>query len=492
MIPALLSCFFVRAQDPNFPFNKKPRHSERSEESSFAFRNFSRALRLLAAFLVAITTTSAQQSPVALRGGRILTVSHGTIENGIVLFENGKITAVGAAGSVQVPKGARVIDASGMTVYPGLIDSETALGLTEISAEDMTNDLVEPSDEIMPHMHVYDAFHAESALIPVTRLNGITNAIVAPATRDTLPGQDSFIQLAGKSQTDYLLVRDIAMPLNFTGDQRRNEHGDGRKFPSTRMGLAAQMRQAFLDAQDYSQRWSDYEKKKADYDKSTSDSAQSSNASPQSNDKEKPRKLPPTPPKRDLKLEALLPYLQGKKPVVLAAEESSDLQAAVSLAREFNLRFILNRVSHSQSVLDYVASLHVPVIVGPIYEAPKPEERFDAVYSLPAQLYKRGVKIALASYDSHNARNLPYAAGFATAFGLPYDEALKSITLNAAEIWGLSDSLGSLDPGKSANIVVANGDPLDVKTDVKFVFIAGNEIPLTSRQTRLRDEYSGR
>jgi len=492
VIPALLSCFFVRAQDPNFPFNKKPRHSERSEESSFAFRNFSRALRLLAAFLVAITTTSAQQSPVALRGGRILTVSHGTIENGIVLFENGKITAVGAAGSVQVPKGARVIDASGMTVYPGLIDSETALGLTEISAEDMTNDLVEPSDEIMPHMHVYDAFHAESALIPVTRLNGITNAIVAPATRDTLPGQDSFIQLAGKSQTDYLLVRDIAMPLNFTGDQRRNERGDGRKFPSTRMGLAAQMRQAFLDAQDYSQRWSDYEKKKADYDKSTSDSAQSSNASPQSNDKEKLRKFPPTPPKRDLKLEALLPYLQGKKPVVLAAEESSDLQAAVSLAREFNLRFILNRVSHSQSVLDYVASLHVPVIVGPIYEAPKPEERFDAVYSLPAQLYKRGVKIALASYDSHNARNLPYAAGFATAFGLPYDEALKSITLNAAEIWGLSDSLGSLDPGKSANIVVANGDPLDVKTDVKFVFIAGNEIPLTSRQTRLRDEYSGR
>ena len=449
-----------------------------------------RLVSFVAALFFVVSLASAQQQPVALGGGKVLTVSHGSIENGVVLFENGKIAAVGAAGSVQIPKDARVIDVAGMTVYPGLIDSETSLGLTEISAVDMTNDLVEPSDEIMPHMHVYDAFHAESELITVTRLNGITNAIVAPASRDTLPGQDSFIQLAGKSQDEFLLVRDIAMPLNFTGEQRRNERGEGRKFPSTRMGLASQMRQAFLDAQDYAQKWSEYEKKKADYDKPKTDSASDSSAKPA--DKDKDKKQPPNPPKRDLKLEALLPYLQGKKPVVLAAEESSDLQAAVNLAREFNLKFVLNHISHSQSILDYVAGLKVPVIVGPIYEQPKSEERFDAVYSLPAQLYKRGVKIVIASYDSHNARNLPYAAGFATGFGLPYDEALKAITLNPAEIWGLADQLGSLDPGKTANVVVSNGDPLDVKTDVKMVFINGNEVPMTSRQTRLRDEYSGK
>jgi len=449
-----------------------------------------RLFLLVAASLFVTSLAPAQQKTVALKGGKVLTVSHGTIENGVVLFENGIITAVGVAGSVQIPKNARIIDATGMTVYPGLIDSETSLGLTEISAVDMTNDLVEPSDEIMPHMHVYDAFHAESELIPVTRLNGITNAIVAPASRDTLPGQDSFIQLAGKSRDEYLLVRDIAMPLNFTGEQRRNERGEGRKFPSTRMGLAAQIRQAFLDAQDYAQKWSDYEKKKADYDKPTTDLVPAPDSSAKPADKDKGKKQPPNPPKRDLKLEALLPYLQGKKPIVLAAEESSDLQAAVSLAHEFNLKFILNHISHSQSVLDYVASLKVPVIVGPIYEAPKPEERFDAVYSLPAQLYKRGVKIVIASYDSHDARNLPYAAGFATGFGLPYDEALKAITLNAAEVWGVADKLGSLDPGKTANVVVSGGDPLDVKTAVKMVFINGNEIPMTSRQTRLRDEYS--
>jgi imidazolonepropionase-like amidohydrolase len=401
----------------------------------------------------------------------------------VLVIENGKIAAVGAASSVHIPKDARVIDVHGMTVYPGLIDSETALGLTEISGEEMTNDLVETSDEIMPHMHVYDAFHAESELIPVTRLNGITNAIVAPANSDTLPGQDSFVQLAGKSADDSLLVRDIAMPLNFSGEQRRNGSRQSRKFPSTRMGLAAQLRQAFLDAQDYERRWAEYDKKKADYEKTKNDAAKPA-------DKEK-KKDPPSPPKRDLKLEALLPYLQGKKTVVLAAEEANDLQTAVGLAREFNLKFVLNHISHSQSVLDYVASLKVPVIVGPIYEDPKPEERFDAVYSLPAQLSKRGVKIAFASFDAHNSRNLPYQAGFATAFGLPYDEALKAITLNAAEIWGVADKLGSLDVGKTANVVVANGDPLDMKTDVKQVFIDGQEIPMSSRQTRLRDQYSG-
>jgi len=429
----------------------------------------------LALCLLLPASASAQQKPIVLKGGKLLTVTHGVIENGVLVMQGGKIAAVGAASVVRIPKDAKVVDVTGMTVYPGLIDSETHLGLTEITQEVSTNDMIEPSDEIFPQLHVYDAFHAESELIPVTRLNGITNAIVAPDASDTLPGQDSFVQLAGKSADDMLLVRDIAMPLNFTGDQRRNESWEKRKFPSTRMGLAAQLRQAFLDAQRYQQDWADYQRKK--------------NEPPSANDKDK--KGPPTPPKHDLKLEALLPYLEGKKTIVLAAEEASDLETAVNLAREFHLKFVLNHISHSQPVLDYVASLKVPVIVGPIYEEPKPDERYDAVYSLPAQLYKRGVKIAFASYSAHDVRNLPYQAGFATAFGLPYDEALKAITLNAAEMWGLSDQLGSLDAGKSANVVVANGDPLDVKTDVKRVFIQGQEVPMTSRQTELRDQYSG-
>jgi len=438
-------------------------------------------LLLLTLTLISTLSLQAQTNPIALKNAKLLTITHGVIENGSVVMQNGKITAVGAATSVNIPPDAKIIDASGMTIYPGLIDSETSLGLTEISAENMTNDMIELSDEIMPHMHTADAFHAESALIPVARLNGITNAIVAPGGADTLPGQDSFIQLAGASAPEMLLIRDNAMPLNFTGDERRNKGGfEKRKFPSTRMGLAAQLRQAFIDAQDYKAKWGEYDRKK-------SEAGQNQN---NNNNNNKEKKSDPVPPKRDLKLEALIPYLEGKKTIVLAAESPSDLQTAVSLANEFHLKFVLNHIAHSQPVLDYVASLKVPVIVGPIYEAPKEDERYDAVYSLPAQLYKRGVKILFASYSAHNVRNLPDAAGFATAFGLPYDEALKAITLNPAEVWGVADQLGSLDVGKTANIVVANGDPLDVKTDVKQVFIQGREIPMTSRQTQLRDEYS--
>ncbi|MGA9308050.1 MAG: amidohydrolase, partial [Candidatus Sulfotelmatobacter sp.] len=284
----------------------------------------------------------AQDKPVVLKGGKILTVTHGVIENGVVVMQGGKIAAVGSASSVNIPSAAQVIDVTGMTVYPGLIDSETQLGLTEISAEEMTNDLVEMSDEIMPHMHTAEAFHAESALIPVARMNGITNAVVAPDSGDTLSGQDSFIQLSGASATEMLLIRDNAMPLNFTGDQRRNKGGfEKSKFPSTRMGLAAQLRQAFLDAQDYQSKWKDYERKKADATQSKSKDSKDG----------KDKKSEPTPPKRDLKLEALLPYLEGKKTIVLAAESPSDLQTAVSLANEFKLKFVLNHISHSQPVL---------------------------------------------------------------------------------------------------------------------------------------------
>jgi imidazolonepropionase-like amidohydrolase len=454
-------------------FSGQPSAVSRQVSGKRGWSGHSCPLPLILFFLLIAVSPArmrAQEKPVALKGGKLLTVTHGAIENGVIVMQGGKITAIGAAGSVNVPGDANIIDTTGMTIYPGLIDSETNLGLTEISAENMTNDLVELSDEIMPHMHAAEAFHAESALIPVARLNGITNAVIAPESGDTLPGQDSFIQLAGANATEMLLIRDNAMPLNFTGEERRNKGSfEKRKFPSTRMGMAAQLRQAFIDAQDYKAKLIDYDHKKAD-------AAQN-------------KKPEPLAPKRDLKLEALIPYLDGKKTIVLAAESPSDLQTAVSLANEFKLKFVLNHIAHSQPVLDYVASLKVPVIVGPIYDAPKEDERYDAVYSLPAQLYKRGVKIVFASYSAHNVRNLPDQAGFATAFGLPYDEALKAITINAAEIWGVAEQLGSLDVGKTANVVVANGDPLDVKTDVRQVYIQGRAVPMTSRQTQLRDEY---
>lgn len=403
---------------------------------------------------------SATNKPIALTGGKLLTITHGVIENGVLVMAGGKISAVGTAGQVQIPKDAQIVDAKGMTIYPGLIDSETHLGLVEIEADSSSRDLVETSSEIMPHMHVYDAFHAETERIPVARLNGITNAIVAPASEDTLPGQDIFIQLSGRNRDEMILKRDIALPLNFGADQRRRDGGfRSWKFPSTRMGLASELRQTFLDTQHY---------------------MAEAEAAQKKGDKNF---------KRDLKFEALIPYLKGERPVVVGVYESHDLETAMELAQEFHFKVVLNHLTHTQDILDEVAAYKVPVIFGSIYDAPRADERYDAVYTLPAELAKRGVKLAFASGEDQFIRNLPYIAGHAVAFGLPHDEALKAITLTPAEIWGLADQLGSLDVGKVANVVMADGDPLDVRTDVKQVYIQGSPVPMVSRQTQLRDEY---
>jgi imidazolonepropionase-like amidohydrolase len=434
-------------------------------------------IRVLVQSIVAVTCLSAPATllaadtpgskTIAITGGKLLTVSHGTIENGVLILADGKIAAVGTAAEVKVPKGAQIVDAKGMTVYPGLIDPESNFGLTEISADSMTNDLVEHSDEIMPHMHVADAFHSETDLIPVARLNGITNAVVAPASDDSIAGQDIFIQLYG-SRAQMMLATDIALAMNYGAEQRRRGGpGGGRAaYPSTRMGLITELRQTFLDTEDYMAK---------------------RDAAAKKDDKAF---------KRDLKFEALIPYLKGERPVVIGVYEAYDVETIMTLANEFHLKVILNHVTQSQEILDGIAAYKIPVIIGSIYDAPRADERYDAVYTLPAELVKRGVKIAISSADgggpasSHSSRNLPYAAGFAVAYGLPYDDALKAITLNVADMFGFGDKLGSLDVGKMANIVVANGDPLDVRSDVRQVYIQGVAVPMVSRQTQLRDEYS--
>ena len=353
-----------------------------------------------------------------------------------------------------------------MTVYPGLFDAETRLGLAEVGSDSYSSDLAETSDEIEPHMHAADAFHAESVRIPVQRINGVTNAIVAPASQDSIPGTDSLIQLYGTDRDQMILNPDIALAMNFEAGVRRKggRGGAGTKFPSTRMGVAAQLRQTFLDTQNYM--------------------ADQANAAKPDHKGPKPR--------TDLKFEALIPYLKGERPVIFGAESSLEVEVAMSIAQEFKLKVVLAHVSHVQDILDKIASYHVPVIVGSIYEAPEANERYDAMYSLPGELAKRGVKIVLTSSGEGpvtDSRNLPYAAGYAVAYGLSYEDAMKSITLNPAEVFGVADKLGSLDVGKMANVVVANGDPLDVRTDVKQVFVQGVAIPMVSRQTQLRDQY---
>ena len=338
----------------------------------------------------------------AITGGKLLTITHGVIENGVVLMEGGKILAVGAAASVKIPKGAAVVDAKGMTVYPGLIDSETNLGLVEVESDRVNSDLVETSEEIFPQMHIYDAFHAETERIPVDRFNGVTNAIVAPESEDTMPGQDIFIQLAGLDRDTMIVTKDAALAMNFGQDQKRSGRGEGAsggaKFPSTRMGEISQLHQALIDATEYMQKKNKAADSKAE-------------AKPDSDGDTEGGKGKGKTSKFDLRSEALIPYLKGERPVVLGAYESHDVETAMALAQEFHLKVVLNHVTHSQDILDKIAAYHVPVIFGPIYDFPGADERYDAVYSMPAELQKRGIKIAFASYGVEFNRNLPLRGG---------------------------------------------------------------------------------
>lgn len=406
--------------------------------------------------------------PIVIRGGKLLTVTHGVIENGVLVMEDGKIAAVGAAGSVRIPAGATVVDAKGMTVYPGLFDAETNLGLVEIGSDAMTSDLNEVSDEIMPHMHVYDAFHAETMRIPIARYNGVTNAIVAPGPRDLISGQDALIQLYGADRDAMILGRDVALAVNYGAEQRRlpragMEGGGGGgapKYPSTRMGLITELRQTFLDTQDYVRRKAAAEKK--------GDGSF----------------------KTDLRYEALIPYLRGQKPVVIGVQQAYEIEPIMNVAQEFHLKVILNHVNHTQDALDQIAAYKVPVIFSSIWDLPDADERYDAVYSLPGKMAKLGIQVAISTDNAEKDRNLAYAAGFAVAFGMSYDDALKSITLNPAQMFGVGDQYGSLDAGKVANVVIANGDPLDVRTSVQQVYINGIPVPMVTRQTELRDAYA--
>jgi imidazolonepropionase-like amidohydrolase len=276
-----------------------------------------------------------------------------------------------------------------------------------------------------------------------------------------------------------ILTRDVALEVNFGEAPKRGGRGEGGagggRYPSTRMGEITQLRQALIDAQEYMKARAEAAKKPAGDADAAAAPARGRGGAAGS--------------KFDLKNEALIPYLKGERPVIIGAQQGHDVEAIMELAQEFHLKVVLSGVVHAQSVLDKIASYKVPVIVGPIYDLPEAGERYDAVYSLPAELQKRGVKIAFATYENEFIRNLPYAAGYSVAYGLPYDEAMKALTLNAAEIFGMADKLGSLDAGKTANVVLANGDPLDVRTSVKQVYIDGIAIPMVSRQTRLRDEY---
>lgn len=418
-------------------------------------------LWILAATLwCASAPATSRGSLLAVVGGKLLTVTHGVVENGTLLVKDGRIVAVGK--NLPVPPGARVIHAEGKVICPGFIDSGNRLGLVEIEREKTTHDSEEDSGPIQARIRAADSLNPASETIRVARAEGITASVITPTEGNPVSGQSAIIRLDGASVPDMVIKEPAALLLTL-GSSSRNRPGVLGRMKSdatSRMGTMALIRQAFLDAEAYREAW-----------------------------KGSARKRGEAPPKKDLNLDVLLKALEGKLPVVVSARRRSDLEEALALAREFRLKLILSHATEAYQIAGKLASWHVPVVVGPVLEGPVSVETKNAREDNAAILTRAGVLVAFQTDDVLQVRDLPFQVEYAIGSGLPDVEALKAVTLNPARIFGVEKDLGSLQPGKLADFLVLDGMPFHHTTHVEAEYIRGKKVDLTNHQTRLFDFY---
>ncbi|HET6229160.1 MAG TPA: amidohydrolase family protein [Longimicrobiaceae bacterium] len=409
--------------------------------------------RLLAAAAGALLATApAAAQTVAIVGGTVETMAGPAIPNGTVLIRDGRIVAVGA--NVAVPAGARTIDARGKTVTPGFFDSSTQIGLEEVGAVDETNDhrLNKDPDHVAAAFDVRDGLNPNSIVIPVTRIAGVTTAVSRP-DGGLISGQSVVVDLTGMN-VDSMLIRGAVAMYASLAEGSRGEAGGSRS------GQTMLLRQVLDDARTYARNREAYNRGQF-------------------------RQLAAS----RLDLEALQPVLAGRMPLVVEVNRASDIRTTLAIAKEFGIRVVIGGGAEAWMVADELARANVPVVVKVLQDLPETFESLGERYDNAAILRRAGVKVAITAGDTHNARNVKQEAGNAVANGLSHDDALRAITLNPAQIWGVADRLGSLEPGKLANVVVWGGDPLELLTPVEHVLIHGREVPLVSRETMLRDRY---
>ena len=417
---------------------------------------------------VRVASAQGPADTYAIRNVRVVTVTGPVIESGTVVIANGKIAAVGA--NASVPSGAKIIDAKGLSVYPGMMDADTEIGLTEIGSVAGSVDTNEIGDN-NANIHVDVAVRPDSSHIAVTRVNGVTSALTAPRG-GLIAGQSAILNLDGWTPREMVLKSPVAMHINWPGG------GGGRGFGGE---FGGQQRSA-------TELRREQEKQIESLKKILRDAAAYGDA-------RDARAKDPSLPKQnvDLKLEALIPVVRGQMPVVINANLERDIKSAIAFVGEMKLKAIISGGAEAYRVADQLKAKNIPVIVGPVLRVPvREDDPYDAAFANAGLLSKAGVKIAFQTNDSAYSRNLPYHAGMAAAFGLPKEEALKAVTIYPAEIFGIADRVGSIEQGKIANLIVTDGDPLEIRTQIKHVFINGRDIPLTSRHTELYEKYKDR
>lgn len=417
---------------------------------------------LVLAVWFCVTALSAQA--IAVRGGTVHTLAGPDIEGGTVVIENGLISAVGT--NVVVPAGAQVIDAGGLHVYPGLFDAMSSLGLTEVGAVDVTNDYMELGD-YNPHLLAMTAVHPASEHIPVARANGITHAVAAPRARSGgIGGQGSLIHLDGWTVEEMVIEPSVGMVLSWPNLQTRRFD-----YSTYRMS-----QRSFREAQEQ------YEES-IDQLRSWIEGARQYQAALDAGiDVE-----------RDLKLEALVKVTEGKLPFLVEANSERQIKDAIDFASDNDVRVVILGGGEAWKVAERLAQENVPVILGPTQSLPQEEDwGYDQVYATPGQLYAAGVKFCFASFNSSASRNLPYEAANAVGYGLPKEEALRALTINSAEILGVGDRLGTIEPGKIANLVVTDGDPLEIRTQFLHLVVNGLISSTDNKHKALYEKYRAR
>ncbi len=405
---------------------------------------------------------TAQTQPIALIGATVHPVSAAPMENATIVFDNGKIVALGQ--NVAIPANAKRIDAKGKHVYPSLIAANTTLGLIEIGSVRATVDMSE-TGPINPNVHVEVAVNPDGEMIPVTRSNGIALAVSVPQG-GVISGTSAMLMLDGWTWEQMTMKAPLGMHVNwpnmtlrrggFFGPQQSDEEQRKQMVESL-----AQLKDAFAAGRAYMKAKEAETQKGAAYHET------------------------------DARWEAMMPVLKREIPVFVSANDVRQIQAAVQWAEDENLRLVIVGGRDAWRVARLLKEKNVAVVYGQVHDLPsRAWEAYDTPFTAPKKLHEAGVKFCLANFDNSNVRNLPYEAATAAAYGLPKEEALKAITLNAAEILGVDDRVGSLVVGKDATLIVTTGDPLEITTQVERVFIQGRDIDLGDKHKALYRKYS--
>ena len=402
---------------------------------------------------------------IAVTNGKLIPVTGEAIERGTVLIEDGRIVALGA--DVAIPGEAEIHDATGKVVTPGLIDAHCHTGIFPDGVGWVESDGNEMTDPITPHLRALDAIHPGDMAFKDLREGGVTTINTGPGSGNLIGGQFACLKTKKAETIEEMMIMVPSGMKMALGENPKRVYREQKKTPSTRMGNAAMLRSVLVEAQNYRDKWTRYHEKRSHY----GERLQKWMAEPKEEQGERPE--PPDPPERDIKKEALIPVLEGKLRAMIHCHRADDIMTAIRIGEEFGLKLSLEHATEGYKIAGILAQKGIPCVAGPILFSRMKYELRDMTPRNPGILSKAGVKVALQTDEMSAVRYLLINAVIAFQQGMDEEEALRAITINPAEIIGVSDRVGSLEVGKDADLVVFSGHPFDYRSVPELVLIDG-------------------